>query len=502
MNKRAIFALWTVCAWLSLGLAQGQDAALMLGLPDEGLLEPGQVRAYTFTALAGSIVSFSAVGTDGRLDPVLTLLNVQGQELVRNDDIALQRGTEAMIEAFVLPASGSYRLLLSGFGNSSGPYLLKSQYGYLNVAQTDNFGGAAAWSVQAYSSSTPRATNQEGALNLALGGAQARAVAWATPTTLRDFYGGVLVRNISTRYPWSVGLALRTEGRTLVITLGSRGAWRALSLSEDGALDVLRDWSVHPSIVAGANSFRLEVLAYQGALDVFYDRQYVGTLNGAFRGSVDRLGAYAETASDPASSLTVQFDEYLVTIPTLVNGARLPLERLTWGRSESVVRNLQRAGAAPIGGALAFNVPETQIQRAVAGVGLAALVANQTYGDFAMGATVRQSSGGGLTGCGLAVRVNDERSYALAYADSVGGIGWSLRRGDDFLQNLFLETTPSETSTLLIVALGGQAVLYVNGVRRGQLVDLPLRGGVSVAVANYDGLSATCVFRDVWLWAW
>jgi len=500
MSKLLVLFLW---AWLSLSLVQAQqDAALILGLPDEGLLESGQVRAYTFNALAGSVVSFSATGTDNRLDPVLVLLNAQGQELVRNDDAALQRGTEAIIEGFVLPSSGSYRLLLSGFGGSSGPYLLKSQYGYLNVAQIDNFGGAAIWSAQTYGASAPRLTNQEGALNLALEGAQARGVAWAAPTTLRDFYGGVLVRSISHRNPWAVGLTLRSEGRTLAIVLNNQGAWRALALSDDGALSVLRDWSVHPSIVSGATSFRLEVLAYQGALDVFYERQYVGTLNAAFRASVDRLGVYAETANDPSSNLTAQFDEYLVTIPTLVNGARLPLERLTWGRSEAIVRNLQRAAAAPIGGALAFNVPETQIQRASSGISLAALVANQTYGDFAVGATVRQSSNGGVAGCGLAVRISDERSYALAYADPLGGLGWSLRRGDDFLQNLFLETTPSETSTLLIVAVGGQATLYVNGTQRGQLIDLPLSGGVSVAVVNYDGLSATCIFRDVWLWAW
>jgi len=122
MSKLLVLFLW---AWLSLSLVQAQqDAALILGLPDEGLLESGQVRAYSFNALAGSVVSFSATGTDNRLDPVLVLLNAQGQELVRNDDAALQRGTEAIIEGFVLPSSGSYRLLLSGFGGSSGPYLL------------------------------------------------------------------------------------------------------------------------------------------------------------------------------------------------------------------------------------------------------------------------------------------------------------------------------------------------------------------------------------------
>jgi len=502
LNRALVGLLGAAC--LGLGLVQAQqDSALMIGLPEEGLLEPGQERAYTFTALAGSIVSFSAAGTDGLFDPVLVLLNSQGDEITRSDDAALQRGTEAIIEGFALPSSGSYRLLLQGFGGSGGAYLFRSQYGYLNVAQMDNFGGAAAWSVQAYGASSPQLSNQEGALSLSLEGPQARAVAWAAPSTLRDFYGGLLVRDVSSRQDWAAGLALRAEGRTLAIAINKQGAWRAISLGDDGTLSVLRDWSAHPSIVVGARSFRLDVLAYQGALDVFYERQYIGTLGTAFRGSVDRLGSYAETENSASSALTAQFDEYLVTLPTLINGARLPLERLIWGRSEAVVRSLQRVGAAPVGGALAFNVSETQLQWSNSGISLATLALNQVYGNFALGATVRQSSTGGLAGCGLAVRVNEtDPSYALAYADLLGGVGFSLRRGDEFLQNLFVEAEPAETHTLLIVALEDRAVLYTDGVRRGQLVDVPLSGGASVAVVNYEGLGATCIFRDVWLWAW
>lgn len=497
-----------VCGLLCLGYGHmphlhAQSTGLLLGTPIEDQVQAGDATRYRFQAVAGSVLSFQVTAQDEGLDPVLRVLNEAGEVLIENDDFAPQQGKNALIEAFTVPTTGNYSLEVSGFGGTTGAYTLKALVGYANVVQTDNFSGASTWSAEGYRDVMPTAQNSDGALVLSLEGIDQVGIAWSAPTTLRDFYAGVQVKRITARNNWIVGLALRTAGANGIVMFNQQGTWRYVLLSDAGVLTVVREWTAHPAIVAGATSFRMDVLAYAGALDVFYDGQFVGTVTGALNGEISRLGAFVQTDNALDSRVEVALDDYQVTLPTLINGARVILERLVRGRDTSLIQQFQRQGVIPSGGQVLLSIPTLNAQALSAGVSAFPVARGQTFGDFVLGVTVtRPSANQGVNGCGVMMRQSDAQNYVLAFSDSAGGYGLAERLGDAFSQHLFVENVATATpnTQLIVVALGRQATLYVDGRRVGSIASDLSAGGLGLAVVNYAPQDTACDYRDLWLW--
>jgi len=85
-------------------------------------------ESLVFEAEAGDIINISMQKTSGTLDPLLILLNENGDELIRNDDDEQGIGSNSFIRGFAIPADGTYTIIATHFqeeqGTTTGRYTL------------------------------------------------------------------------------------------------------------------------------------------------------------------------------------------------------------------------------------------------------------------------------------------------------------------------------------------------------------------------------------------
>ncbi|MDQ7025330.1 MAG: clostripain-related cysteine peptidase [Anaerolineae bacterium] len=98
----------------------GADASINIGETVGAFLNPASTDQWTFSARDGQVLT---VTMQGDFDTVLRVLDSSGRELAFNDDFG---GTvNSQIEAFVVPADGTYTIAAAGFSSSaSGGYSL------------------------------------------------------------------------------------------------------------------------------------------------------------------------------------------------------------------------------------------------------------------------------------------------------------------------------------------------------------------------------------------
>ena len=75
--------------------------------------------AYTFDALDDDVVNIRVVTTSGDLDPLVRLLDVDGNQLIQNDDES-GSSTNSLIDGFVIPSTGVYTIIVTRLGGSIG----------------------------------------------------------------------------------------------------------------------------------------------------------------------------------------------------------------------------------------------------------------------------------------------------------------------------------------------------------------------------------------------
>jgi hypothetical protein len=103
-----------------------EDNLITYGVSLSGQISSASPRAvYAFDGLRGEVLSISLKAT-GSLDPVLSLVDAGGAILFHQDDSAGSR--DVTIEAFRVPQSGRYRLIVGRFGyrlgSTTGDYTL------------------------------------------------------------------------------------------------------------------------------------------------------------------------------------------------------------------------------------------------------------------------------------------------------------------------------------------------------------------------------------------
>lgn len=84
---------------------------------------------YRFTASAGDVINIRMEATTGTLDPMVILLDAQGNEIARNDDDPLgELGRNSYLRSFVMPSGGTFTIVATRFqeaqGSTTGTYLL------------------------------------------------------------------------------------------------------------------------------------------------------------------------------------------------------------------------------------------------------------------------------------------------------------------------------------------------------------------------------------------
>jgi hypothetical protein len=481
-----------------------QNDTLQRLIPVEGRVAPDEAQTWTFQAASGEVLSFFGKDISGGFDPVITILNNAGEELVANDDYNQPSNGDALLEAVTFPFTGTYRASVSGFNGEAGSYRLTMLPGFSQVEISYNFNGNRTWEAL----SEPLEVNAtDDTLGLSLEGTRLRGIAVdPRADTPQNYFAQVEVNASGGADGWSVGLATRIQNadQYYILNLNSLGQWRFLLHQAEGD-QVIRDWTPHPAIVPDKATFTLGILVNDVGYDFFYDGQLFGRLSDATLPDDGDFGLAVETLGSPTSQTTALFDNLVITIPTLVNNQLILPEQLVIGTPSDTVQELQRRSLIPGGGEMGMIVNESFVESQRPGVERLMLGRGATYQDFAMGTLVSwQVASAGTTGCGLVLRTVDDTNYTLAFIDQMGGYGLSQREGDTFQPGIFGEIVNFQAGThhLLVIARDEILYYYVDGQYKGTLENSPVEGTVGDAVVNFDPISTSCTFNETWVWHW
>lgn len=489
-------------------VAQDTPEALAVNTVVSATIENlGDSRSWTLEVTRDSVLSFLVTG-EADFDPVLTIRDSSGEVLIMNDDYAYPDTMDSLLEAITFPSSGTYEIVVSGFDDSTGDFTLIVLPGYADVHLDERFDDDA-WSVEL----PGELSYVDESAVLTIEGVQERAIAVDDSLVpLADFYAQVVIDNIESRNNWTTGLMLRgqSNGDGYLLLVDALGQWRFTAL-EDGSERVVRDWNIHPAIIPGQTTFTLSVLANGRSFDVFYNNLFIGrAVDGAITES-GTIGAVAMTANALNSLTSTSFSSLTVTTPyTSDTGATIFPERLIGGTPSQVTSELERRRIIPAGGSQALTVSESFVESVNPGVSRQVLGRGSTYSTFVIGTRTRLQSitGDGIAGCGLLLFSGEDTNYAVAYVDSSGAHGVSMRVGDAFSDGIFADAAgvslaDGQPRDLLVIVTGDMLHYFIDNVHRGSMsLDDDLSGEIGNVIVNFDPVDASCRFDNTWVWQW
>lgn len=508
MRQQTIYrllALLTVSLfWVGSVTAQETGELIPFVTFEGAISEDTPQQAWTFSAITGEVVSLVVAG-DGDFDPLLQITNSDGGEVIRNDDAAYPRETDAIIEAMTVPRTGTYTVTVTGFGSTTGTYAITLLHGYSQLT-LQNAADNAGWT----SVSGDLSVTSGEMLTVTLEGVNQRGVATNEQlATVGDFYAELRVGEIIARNTWTVGLSLRQRAsRSVVVAVNARGQWRADLVNGENSV-TLRDWTLHPAIVPEQTTFTLGVLGIGDGFNVFYDGQFMGQFISTEPARTGRVGVMVATADAINSAVEAQFDALTITTPRQIAGDDLFPAALIPGTQTQLIQELERRRIIPPGGRLALNVGESFTESAQPGLALVELGRGATYTNYVIATTtsisLRTNTGAGPSGCGLVFRRTGEDEYTVAYVDSDGGYGVSTRETNAFIPGLYAQNPAYATllnHALLVVVRDDVLHYYVNHTYAGQLDITPVTGVIGNALVNFEANNTACDFTDTWLWTW
>lgn len=463
----------------------------------EGEISAGESQAWTFSATDGQVLSFVAESSDD-LDPVMTLSS-GGDILIANDDYHYPDNPSAVLEAITMPRTDTYTLTISGFNNTEGSYTLTMYGGFAVPTPIET----PDWETE---SDTLIVEADEEQTALVLSGIAQRGVAVTEiEASTNNLYLEIPIHEVSGRNNWTAGIAFRgaDSNSYYLYEVDQRGQWRFL-VHQNGQDRIIRDWLIHPTIIAGQNSFRLAVLMRDSGFDFFYNGVFIGNLKDSTLIDGDQIGMVIETSNALGSETISRFGHPNLTTP--LPEVTVP-QQLIIGSANSTVQALQRRGLIPAGGQMRLTVGESFVTLNRPGVSTILLGSGETFENFAISTTIswQIQSTAEPVGCGLVLGASGEDNYTLAYIDQTGGYGVSNRSGDTFEPGIFGENptlAATNTHNLLLVSYDNQLHYYVDGRLVGSLDNLTVSGEIGNAAINFEPASTSCQFNNTWLWAW
>ncbi len=506
--RRAYVLLWLLLSAMLLPTRAQTDTLTHLS-PVDGRIDADTPEAiWTVSLREGAMVSFWAQPLESTFDPMLSVINANGDTLASSDDYDAPFKLDARIEGFSAPQTAQYRVVVRGAGGSTGSYRLHMLLGYSEIILWDNFGGTPNLALLNPSQSNPpRLTTLGGTLLFQQDGIQQTAIALHQNANAETFYLSATVKNISYRSGWQIGFVLRYQDADnyATVLLNHQRNWRFVQ-RQDGKDTILRDWTSHPAIIADKTSFRLDVLANGASFELLYDGQFVGSVLSPAPVRSGRIGFVITTANALDGTVAATFDDLILTVPTRrSDSTRLRPDVLVVGSANFMARQLVRYGLMPPQNEQAFTLAQSDAAYNLAGVSRVPLARGVLFDQLVFIATASwQGSTQGINGCGLTAHDNSEtNSYLLAYVDSAGGHGISLRENDAFTRGFWGESSRSATRAHLTwIIQTSNTLLYVNGFFAGELAHSSSSGRIGNAVVNFDTLNTQCTFSDLSVWRW
>jgi hypothetical protein len=493
--RGSIFVL--VVLFFAQSRAYAQNTALGFFDTVNGVIDAGAVEDWTLNAPAGSVLSLFVRSATETFDPTLTIL--EGDDiLIANDDYDPATSRDAALEAITLPRTGVYTVRVGGYGTTAGAYTLEVRAGFGQVVLRETFDAEGEWG--AVNNSAVNVSAAESALQLGLSGLEQSGVASAANLpTLTDFYASADIASISGRGGWGVALLVRQLGEdAYAFEVDSQGRWR-FAVRAGEVVTPVRDWSTHPAIPAGETAFTLGVLVRGSDFDLFYDGALIGSLRDEAAPRPGRVGLALRTGSALDSEILVSVDTITVTAPT--EPAIFP-QQLIVADGATMAQEMERRGLiAP--STQALNIGESFIDSARAGVTPLPLARGEQYERFAYGANVAWQSGyaNAPTGCGLVAGYQNDDDYLLAYLAQNGDYGVSPLTAEGFAPGIFGTQLPPAATPhhLLLVAAESGLHYYLDGQYTGALTDAAAAGNIGIAAVNYESVSMSCQFSNLWV---
>jgi hypothetical protein len=201
-----------------------------------------------------------------------------------------------------------------------------------------------------------------------------------------------------------------------------------------------------------------------------------------------------------------QFDNLVVTVPADIDGEPIMPQELILADSITMIRDLKRRRLIAADGEMTLNATESFADYSFSGVRTFRLASEFAFTNLALAVTIFPNSvTDGAGGCGLFLRGTDETHYVLAYVNLVGEYGLAQREGDLFHPGIYGQRTEwggEEPRHLLIIADESKLHYYIEGQYVGSLENPPVAGGIGNAVVNFEPMSTTCRFANLWLYRW
>ncbi|MCY3977776.1 MAG: hypothetical protein OXG23_06725 [Chloroflexi bacterium] len=497
---RILFCIACLVAAISTNYAQ--DRAIRVGSSVDGELAAGETHRYSLTALELTLVSFRVEALSDGLDPKLEIFDHTGALVVANDDYAYPDERDAAIQAFVIPRTSNYTILVSAFGESAGAYRLHVLPGYDRLALHETTVDSANWETVYSNSSVDVSESSVFALEMRGLGRSAGLVGLHLPIET-DLYFEASFDQVGSPTVWQVGLLFRylSPSKYHRLLLSKLGYWRIDRIDGEETTQ-LRNWTAHPAIRAGETAFRLGVLVSGNHYEAVYNGQVVGSAWDRAPLASGSLGIAFKTDDRAGGPVSFVVAETLVTAPTRINDRLLFPERVAARGYYGIAAELARQQLVPVGGDIKLALPESSVRRVRSGISRFAIASDFSFAQFAFGVALTidlQSERNG--GCGLFFHFNDDENYTLAYVTSHGEYGLSRRTRAGFEPGIYGNRGLWDASEHYLLVIVSDEVMhyFVDEQYAGNLESIPRIGGVGIAAVNYDEVETGCHFDDLWL---
>jgi len=500
--RRIYFFLLSFCLFLP-GFNQIQAQQLSINSAVDGSLAVDEEQSFAFTAREGQLLSF--IASSETLDAMLRIEDLNANIILSNDDYSYPDSMDAIIEGFVAPYSGSYTLIIDGYGNTSGDYQITMLNGYSTLVLSDDFSSGANWQpVSLDPVNVPTLNVVNDTANLFQSGIDVIGMAVGYEMDNPVYFARGTVDSITDTAGWRAGIVFgyQNERNFYRAVVNHRGAWRLVAISNSEEI-VLRDWNVHPAITPDTREFSLAVLVNGNSFDIFYDDQYIGSGRDTNFNN-GQIGLVAETINAIGSEVTVRFDDLIVTEPTQVNNAPIFPENIVDNGTNATIRELEQRQLIPAGGEMAFTLSESFAQYNRQGINRFEIGNGRRLSNFAIGTRISRANTVESNACGIVIRDDGAENYVLAYVDNSGGSGISERSGADFIQNAYNLRTDNSSPPYDMVLIVRDEMLhyYLDGIHAASMEIGIREGAIAAAVINFDAVNTNCQFNNLWVWQW
>ncbi len=138
MSLKRLWLLVMVLLLLSVPLVVAQE-----DIEEQGTIDANNPEAtFDLELTAGETVSITVTATSGNLDPILELLDADGNVAAQNDDIDTEGGNYNAQFTYTADADGIYTIRITAFQESEGDFLLTVAFGEATPVDSETFTGA------------------------------------------------------------------------------------------------------------------------------------------------------------------------------------------------------------------------------------------------------------------------------------------------------------------------------------------------------------------------